>query len=84
MKILNLENEGNQEMLQKIKNRVDKYKLCFQEKIQGSQGFLRPLFPPKHVRTLFPNTEILSTAPDTISHLKIQNTSVQDRIIKSY
>ena len=40
MKILNLENEGNQEMLQEIRNRVDKYKLCFQEKIQGSQEFL--------------------------------------------
>ncbi|XP_011838542.1 PREDICTED: HEAT repeat-containing protein 4 [Mandrillus leucophaeus] len=37
MKILNLGNEGNQEMLQEIKNRVNKCKLCFQEKIQGSQ-----------------------------------------------
>lgn len=35
MSILNLENEDNQEMLQEIKNRVHKYKLCFQEEIQG-------------------------------------------------
>ena len=27
-------------MLQEIRNRVDKYNLCFQEKIQGSQEFL--------------------------------------------
>lgn len=31
MKILNLEKEGNQEMLQEIKNRVDKCKLFSRE-----------------------------------------------------
>lgn len=39
MKILNLENEGNQEMLQEIRNRVDKYKLCFQEKKSINGGY---------------------------------------------
>lgn len=35
MMTLNFEIEGNQEMLQEIKNKVNKYKLCFQEEIQG-------------------------------------------------
>lgn len=35
MMALNFEIEGNQDMLQEIKNKVNKYKLCFQEKIQG-------------------------------------------------
>lgn len=30
MTVLNLEKEGNQEMIQEIKNKVNKYKLCFQ------------------------------------------------------
>lgn len=37
---LNFEMEGNQEMLQEIKNKVNNYKLCFQEEIQGFQVLL--------------------------------------------
>lgn len=40
MVALNFEMEGNQEMLQEIKNKVNKYKLCFQEEIQGFQVLL--------------------------------------------
>ena len=65
MKILNLENEENQELLQEIKNRVDKDKLCFQEKkVQAFQECFRPFLPSKHVYTPFPITDILSTILD--------------------
>lgn len=52
MKILKLESEGNQEMLQEVKNKVDKC-TCFQGKIQGLQEFFRPFLPLKHVYTPF-------------------------------
>lgn len=40
MMTLNFEIEGNQEMLQEIKNKVNKHKLCFQEEIQGFRVLL--------------------------------------------
>lgn len=63
MKILNLENEGHRELLQEIKNRVDKCKLCFQAK-KKFRPLLQTLFPSKHVYTPFPVTGILSTILD--------------------
>ena len=86
MKILNLENEENQELLQEIKNRVDKDKLCFQEKkVQAFQECFRPFLPSKHVYTPFPITDILSTILDKGHHaIWRHKTSAQDRITQSY
>jgi hypothetical protein len=64
MKILNLENEGNQEMLQEIKNRVSANCLKKKKKF-GTHKSSKDLFSPKHVHTLFSTTEILSTTPNT-------------------
>lgn len=57
MKILKLDSKGNQEMVQEVKDKVDKCKMCFQGKIQALQKFFRPFLPLTHVYTLFPPSQ---------------------------
>lgn len=60
-------------MLQEIKNRVDKYKLCFQRKCRALQSSSDLSFPHDRHSLIYIHVHIASKPQTQISHLKIQN-----------